>query len=117
MSPKEKDISEIDLLRDEIDELRRTIEDLSDENRKLIASVVEISSKIAEFIIKQENLYRTLNELVEILKVASEESYQDPLIKKIDELKEYMRRIEIELRKIYTRLVVTGIKIRWERKE
>ena len=72
-------------LEDEISDLSRVVKNLSDETTKLVAATIDITSKLTEFIIKQDNIYRMLLELVSMLKEAASKG-EDPLINSVKEV-------------------------------
>ena len=77
-------------LEDEISDLSRVVKNLSDETTKLVAATIDITSKLTEFIIKQDNIYRMLLELVSMLKEAASKG-EDPLINSVKEVREEWR--------------------------
>jgi len=92
-------------LEDDINELRRVVKNLSDEVTKLVAATVDITSKLTEFTIKQDYIYKMLLELVDLLKKAAMKE-EDPLLNALKENQEQLKRIEVVLRKIHSRLIL-----------
>lgn len=98
-------------IRNEVDDLRRELNDLNRMLNQLVATNINIQSKVTELIVRMDDVLKEVKDMVELLQVATEMERGSFEIKGLNELINYAREtntsvsnVESYVKKIYRRI-------------